>query len=124
VTSSSPSGRTLIHLEKQGSSEGWIRQSRADRLGATNSCQGTALQRRTTSAPATTRRDKIVGLIKDGKSLDEIKVAVGDPPSPPSSPAASPAAAGGRTQGAAPAPGRGGGFASFTEVVYQELTKR
>ena len=46
-------------------------------------------------------------LVAQGKSLDEIRVAVGDPP---------------------PAQGRGGGrgpgFASFTQVVYQELTKK
>jgi hypothetical protein len=36
-------------------------------------------------------------------SLDEIKAAVGDPP---------------------PAQGRGPGFASFTQVVYEELTKK
>ena len=121
----------LIHLEKQGSSEGWITTVKGlTGLGATQFVPGHGelqtkddiLARLRTT---TEKRDKIVGLIKDGKSLDEIKVAVGDPPSPASSPAASPAAAGGRAQGAAPAPGRGGGgFASFTEVVYQELTKR
>ena len=51
---------------------------------------------------------KIKDLVAQGKSLDEIKAAVGDPP---------------------PAQGKGGGrggpaFPSFTEVVYQELTKK
>ena len=54
------------------------------------------------------KRAKIKDLVAQGKSLDEIKVAVGDPP---------------------PAQGKGGGrggpgFASFTDVVYQELSKK
>jgi hypothetical protein len=42
---------------------------------------------------------------KEGKSLDEIRQAVGDAPPP------------------APG-GRGPNFPSFTQVVYQELTKK
>jgi hypothetical protein len=54
------------------------------------------------------KRAKIKDLVAQGKSLEEIKTAVGDPP---------------------PAQGKGGGrggpgFASFTDVVYQELTKK
>jgi len=44
--------------------------------------------------------------VKEGKSLEEIKVAVGDPP---------PAQGGGQ-------PGRPN-FPSFTEVIYKELTR-
>ena len=51
------------------------------------------------------KRVKIKELVAQGKSLDEIKAAVGDPPP---------------AQGR----GRGPGFASFTDVVYQELTKK
>jgi hypothetical protein len=57
-------------------------------------------------ADASAKRAKIAELVAQGKSLEEIKTAVGDPP---------------------PAPGRGGrgpAFASFTEVVYRELTKK
>jgi glyoxylase-like metal-dependent hydrolase (beta-lactamase superfamily II) len=118
----------LIHLEKQGSSEGWITTVKGLLgLGATQFVPGhgdlqTKDQVQARLQASADKRDKIVALVKDGKSLDEIKAAVGDPPSPP--PAVLPAASG-RTQGAAPAAGRGGpGFASFTEVVYQELTKR
>ena len=50
------------------------------------------------------KRAKIKELVAQGKSLDEIRTAVGDPP---------PAA-----------PGRGPNFATFTEVVYKELTKK
>jgi hypothetical protein len=45
-------------------------------------------------------------MIKDGKSLDEIRVATGDVPRP------------------AAGAGRGPAFASFTDVVYQELTRK
>jgi hypothetical protein len=44
------------------------------------------------------KREQIAGLVKQGKSLDEIRTAVGDPAS------------------------ASGGFASFTDVVYRELT--
>jgi glyoxylase-like metal-dependent hydrolase (beta-lactamase superfamily II) len=103
----------LIHLEKNGSSEGWITTAKG--MVALNADQYVpghgdvqmkpAIQKRLTDAEA--KRAKIKDLVAQGKSLEEIKVAVGDPP---------------------PAQGRGGrggpGFASFTEVVYKELTKK
>ena len=63
-----------------------------------------AVQKKLTDLEA--KRAKIKELVGQGKSLDEIKAAVGDPP---------------------PAQGKGGGrggpgFPSFTEVVYKELT--
>ncbi len=51
------------------------------------------------------KRAKIKELVAQGKSLEEIRVAVGDPP---------PAAPG----------GRGPNFASFTTVVYNELARK
>jgi hypothetical protein len=42
-------------------------------------------------------------MVKQGKSLDEIRTAVGDAP---------------------PAQGRAPAFASFTEVIYRELTNK
>jgi cyclase len=102
----------LIHLEKNGSSEGWI--ATATGMVALNSDQyvpghgdvqtKAAVEKRLSDAEA--KRAKIKELVAQGKSLDEIKTAVGDPP---------------------PNPGRGGrgpGFASFTEVVYRELSKK
>ncbi len=102
----------LIHLEKNGSSEGWIATAKG--IAALNADQfvpghgdvqaKAAIQKRVADAEA--KRAKIKALVAQGKSLDEIKAAVGDPP---------------------PAPGRGGrgpGFAGFTEVVYRELTKK
>jgi cyclase len=104
----------LIHLEKNGSSEGWITTTKG--IAALDSSQFVPghgdvqtkadIQKRLADAEA--KRAKIKGLVAQGKSLDEVKAAV-DPP------AAAPAAGGG---------GRGAGFASYTQVVCQELTKK
>jgi cyclase len=100
----------LIHLEKHGSSEGWITTTKGIvALNADTFVPGhgdvqtkAAIQKRLADTEA--KRAKIKELVAQGKSLDEIRTAVGDPP---------------------PAQGRGGrgpNFASFTEVVYKELT--
>jgi cyclase len=104
----------LIHLEKNGSSEGWITTAKG--IVALNADQfvpghgdvqtKAAVQKR--EADAAAKRAKIKELVAQGKSLDQIKAAVGDQP---------------------PAQAKGGGrggpaFASFTDVVYQELTKK
>jgi len=104
----------LIHLEKNGSSEGWVTTAKgtaalnADQFvpGHGNIMDKAAVQKKATDVAA--KRAKVKDLVAQGKSLDEIKTAVGDPP---------------------PAQGKGGGrggpgFASFTDVVYQELTKK
>ena len=104
----------LIHLEKNGSSEGWITTAKGiARLNADQFIPGhgdvqtrTAVLKR--QGDAAGKRAKIKELVSQGKSLADIKTAVGDAP---------------------PAQGKGGGrggpaFASFTDVVYQELTKR
>ena len=96
----------LIHLEKNGSSEGWITTTKgivglnADQFvpGHGNVQTKADIQKRLTDAEA--KRAKIKELVAQGKSLDEIKAAVGDQPA---------------------AQAR---FASFTEVVYKELTKK
>jgi len=104
----------LIHLEKNGSSEGWVTTAKG--IAALDAAQfvpghgdvetKAEVQKRATDVAA--KRAKIKELVAQGKSLDEIKAAVGDPP---------------------PAQAKGGGrggpaFASFTDVVYQELTKK
>ena len=61
------------------------------------------IQMRLTNTAA--KRAKIKELVGEGKSIEEVRAAVGDPP---------PAAPG----------GRGPNFASFTTVVYNELSKR
>src|SRR5579864_3506856 len=100
----------LIHLEKNGSSEGWITTTKG--IVALNADQfvpghgdvqtKASIQQRLTDAE--TKRAKIKDQVAQGKSLDEIKKEVGDQP---------------------PAQGRGGrgpNFPTFTEVVYRELT--
>ena len=102
----------LIHLEKHGSSEGWITTTKGiAKLNADTYVTGhgdtltkAAIEQRISNVEA--KRAKIADLVKQGKSLDEIRTAVGDP---------------------APAQGRGGrgpNFPSFTEVVYRELTNK
>jgi glyoxylase-like metal-dependent hydrolase (beta-lactamase superfamily II) len=103
----------LIHLEKNGSSEGWVTTTKG--IVALNADQfvpghgdvqiKVAIQQRLTDAQ--TKIAKIKDLVAQGKTLAQVKAAVDPPPAP---------ARGG---------GRGGpGFASFSEVVYKELTKK
>jgi cyclase len=102
----------LIHLEKHGSSEGWITTTKGIAglnaetyvTGHGDTLTKAAIQQRISNVEA--KRAKIADLVKQGKSLDEIRTAVGDP---------------------APAQGRGGrgpNFPTFTEVVYRELTNK
>lgn len=102
----------LIHLEKDGSSEGWITTTKgivalnADQFvpGHGNVQTKADVEKRLTDAQA--KRAKIKDLVAQGKSLDDIKKEVGDQP-----------AAQGRG-------GRGPNFPTFTEVVYKELTEK
>ena len=106
----------LIHLEKNGSSEGWIATTKG--IVALNADQfvpghgdvqaKAAIQKRLTDAEA--KRAKIKELVAQGKTLDEVSAAVDLPPA---------AQAAG-----APGGGRGPSFPTFTQVVYQELTKK
>jgi len=101
----------LIHAEKDGSSEGWITTTKGIvKIGATDFVPGHGnvqskadIQQRLTRTEK--KREQIKMLVAQGKSLDEIRMAVGDPP---------PAAPG----------GRGPNFPTFTTVVYNELTKK
>jgi glyoxylase-like metal-dependent hydrolase (beta-lactamase superfamily II) len=100
----------LIHLEKNGSSDGWNRFVKTlAELNAESYVPGhgdllgkAGVQNILTSTQD--KRAKIVTMVGDGKSLDEIKASLGDKPEPvnPGSPV----------------------FASYTEVVYKELTKK
>ncbi len=102
----------LIHLEKNGSSRGWIETVKgmvalpANQIvpGHGDVTSKAVLESKLAAAEA--KRAKIEALVKEGKTLDEIRVAVGDPPAKP-----------------AGAPQQGPNFATFTEVVYKELTK-
>lgn len=98
----------LIHLEKNGSSQGWIDTAKgivaldADTFVPGHGNPETKAQVQEYLSHAEAKRARIKNLVAEGKSLDEIKTAVGDTPPP---------------QG-----GNGPVFATFTEVVYRELT--
>src|SRR6185437_10175356 len=101
----------LIHLQKNGSSAGWITTAQgiaaldADKFVPGHGDVETKAQVQAQITSASEKRKRIAALVKQGKSLDEVRGALGEP---------APAAG-----------GRGGGaFASFTEVVYQELSGR
>jgi glyoxylase-like metal-dependent hydrolase (beta-lactamase superfamily II) len=100
----------LIHPEKNGSSEGWITTAKgiaglnADQFVPGHGDMQTKADIQARLKATEDKRAKIVAMVKQGKSIDEIKVAVGDQ---------------------TPAPGgRGPGIPFFTDVVYQELTKK
>jgi cyclase len=101
----------LIHLEKNGSSEGWITTAKgiaglnADQFVPGHGMLQSKADIQMRLMKTEEKRAKIKELVAQGKSLDEIRAAVGDPPP-------------------APPTGRGPNFASFTEVVYKELTKK
>ena len=92
-----------IHFEKNGSTEGWLANVKgmiglnADTYvtGHGDLLTKADLQRKLTAT--TERRNKIAAMVKEGKSLDEIKAALPDAPAP-----------GAPARGAAP---RGGGGA-------------
>ena len=98
----------LIHLEKHGSSEGWITtvqnflKLNIDQVvpGHGNLMTKEDVQMRL--ARVQEKRAKVKELVSQGKSLAEIKTALGDP---------APAAG-----------GRGPAFPTLTEVIYRELT--
>lgn len=104
--------RPLVHLEKHGSSEGWITTTKgivalnADQFvpGHGNPMNKDAVKQKLSDATA--ERAQIVDLVAQGKSLQEIEATVGDPQ---------------------PSTGQGGGgprFAPYSEVVYKELTQK
>ncbi len=98
----------LIHLEKNGSTAGWIETTKgiialdADVFipGHGDPMTKADVQKKLTDAEA--KLAKVKELIAQGKSLEEVKSAVGDPPAAPGRP----------------------GFASFAEVIYREQTKK
>ena len=101
----------LIHLEKNGTSEGWI-QSVKGMVGLNaktyipghgNEQTKDDIEKRLKSAEE--KRAKIKAMVAQGKSLDEIKQALGEANPPP----------------AAPGTPR---FPTFTETTYKELTAK
>jgi cyclase len=86
----------LIHLQKNGSSEGWITTTQgivgldSDRFvpGHGDVQTKAAIQKKLADAEA--KRAKIKDLVAQGKSLDEIRAAVDDRPLAPGQPGAAP----------------------------------
>ncbi|MDW5266239.1 MULTISPECIES: MBL fold metallo-hydrolase [Acidobacteriaceae] len=98
----------IVHLEKHGTSEGWIASAKgilmldSDQFIPGHGALQTRadIQKRLSESEATDA--KVKELVAQGKSLDEVKAAVGDPAQP---------------QSVRQRP------ASFTEVVYAEFKK-
>jgi len=96
-----------IHQEKDGNTIGWIVTARAMLdIDATHYVVGhgpvhTKAEIAERLASAEQKREQIKAMVEQGKTLDQIKVALSDPPS----------------QGRVPYP-------SYTEVVYSELTMK
>ncbi len=103
----------FIHLEKNGSSEGWantmngILETDAVTFVPGHGGVQTKADLQKRLADETARRNQIKALVAQGKSLDEVRQALGE---------SAPAARGG--------PGGGPNFTDFTGVVYAELTKK
>jgi glyoxylase-like metal-dependent hydrolase (beta-lactamase superfamily II) len=140
-----------IHFEKNGTTAGWLLNVKGMiGLNADNYITGHGdivtkadLQRKLEATQA--RRDKIAAMVKEGKTLDEIKAALPDAPNPgaPARGAGGPGGGapgggqggqggqgGGAGRGAGAAGGGGGGgrggppALTFVETAYQELTKK
>ncbi len=110
-----------IHLEKNGSTSGWITNVTeivkldADAFVPGHGPMQTKADIQAKLKATQAKRAKIEAMVKQGKTLDEIKAAI--PDSPPPAPA-------GAAPAAAPAAGRGGPAAGYTDWTYQELTKK
>jgi cyclase len=113
-----------IHFEKNGSTEGWLANVKGMiGLNAETYVTGHGdlltkadLQRKLTATTA--RRARIATMVKEGKTLDEIKAAMPDAPAPGAAPRGAGAPGGGGA-------GRGGPPAkTFVETAYAELTKK
>jgi glyoxylase-like metal-dependent hydrolase (beta-lactamase superfamily II) len=101
---------TLIHAEKNGSSEGWIQTVKglvglnADTYVPGHGDLQTKADVQQRLAKVQARREEIKKLVAQGKSLEQVKQALGETDTP---------AAPGAPQ-----------FPSYTTVVYNELTKK
>jgi len=110
-----------LHIDKNGSAEGWIANVKeiasldADTFVPGHGDLQTKADIQRKLAAVIARRAKIAAMVKEGKSLQEIKAALPDAPAPGARAAAPPAAA--PAAGRGPAPG-------FVDVVYAELTKK
>jgi glyoxylase-like metal-dependent hydrolase (beta-lactamase superfamily II) len=99
-------GDPTLHLEKNVSSDGWIKfvsalvDLNADSYVRGHADVATKEQVRAILANTKAKRARIVDLVKQGKSLDDIKRAFGEPLTNPSR------------------------FPTFTETTYEELSRK
>jgi len=126
-----------IHAEKNGSAEGWLTNVKgmaglnADVFVPGHGDLQTKADIQRRLAAVTARRDKVAAMIKEGKSLEDIKAALPDAPAPGARAGGAPAGAppgggqgaGGRGAPGAAAPARGPAI-GFVDIVYAELTKK
>jgi glyoxylase-like metal-dependent hydrolase (beta-lactamase superfamily II) len=102
----------LIHLEKHGTAEGWIETTKgiaalnADTFVPGHGVVQTKAEIQKRLKDTEEKYAKIKEMVGQGKSLSEIRQALGEP------------------EPVAAAPGRGPGFPSFTETTYKELTSK
>src|SRR5436190_506647 len=125
-----------VHFEKNGSTDGWLKtvkgliglKAETYVTGHGDLVTKADLQRKFEATTA--RRNKIAAMVKEGKSLDEIKAALPDAPAPGTAPRGAGAPAGAAPGGGAPGgAARGGAPAAppattFVETAYAELTKK
>ena len=104
---------TTIHLEKNGSTRGWMENVKgALGLNADTYLTGhgemmTKADVQKKLALVQDKYDKIKAMVAQGKSLDEIKTSLGESTAPPQP----------NANGAPP-------FATLTEVIYKEVSKK
>jgi glyoxylase-like metal-dependent hydrolase (beta-lactamase superfamily II) len=119
-----------VHAEKNGSTEGWIKNVKGIAgLNADVFVPGHGdlqtkadVQRKLNATMA--RRAKIAQMVKDGKSLAEIKAALPDAPAPGAPPPAPPAQQAAAGRGAAPAAPAAAPPMGFVDIAYGEITRK
>jgi cyclase len=113
-----------IHQEKNGSTAGWLANVKGMiGLNADTYVSGHGdvqtkadLQRKLNAT--TQRRAKIAAMVKEGKSVAEIKAALPDAPAPGAPARGAGAPGGGRQGGGGPPP------VTYVDIAYAELTKK
>jgi glyoxylase-like metal-dependent hydrolase (beta-lactamase superfamily II) len=117
-----------IHYEKNGSTEGWLTNVKgmialnADTYVTGHGDLVTKADLKRKFDATTARRNKIVAMVKQGKTLDEIKAALPDAPAPGAPPAPA-RGAGAPAVAAAGARGNATPPLTFVETAYKEITK-
>jgi glyoxylase-like metal-dependent hydrolase (beta-lactamase superfamily II) len=116
-----------VHFEKNGSTEGWLANVKgliglnADSYVTGHGTIVTKADLQRKLAATTERRNKIAAMVKEGKSVQDIKAALPDAPAPGAAPRG--AAPAGAPAAAPAARGPNPPPLTFVETAYQEITK-